>query len=586
MPPQQHTSKFKVEVDGTPLPDAVDPTLVSAFVDDNLHLPDMFELCFRDPARTALDQAGLKVGAKVEISVFSEASPGGDKLITGEVTALEAEFDPGGTMTVVRGLDHSHRLFRGRVTETYSDVTYSDVAKKVATRAGLQVGRIDPAPIVHKHVSQANVTDWQFLKGLGSEIGYQVGCLDGKFEFRAPTESAQGPSEGNLGSDEPLQLTLGANLLRFRATVTSAEQVKEVRVRGWDMRQKKELLATAAANTKSATLTVTPGELAEVFGGHAYIGVDRPYTTQAEVEAAAKALADQIAGAFAELEGVARGNAKLRAGKAVSLGLVNKPFDGQYTVTTTRHVYDPKDGYTVWFTVSGHQERSLLGLTSGTATSNGSGMAPPVYGVVSALVTDVNDPEELGRVRLRFPWLSDTYSSDWARLMQLGAGPQRGTVILPEVNDEVVVAFEQGDVRRPYVLGGLYNGMDRPELGDRLVDGSTGSVKRRGFISKKGHKLVFLDDDAQSGVMVATADDGLRIALKDTGTTIRVSSKGKVEIEAVSDVTIRSGANLTMEATGDVSVSAGGRMSLTASAGATLDGGATAAVKGGVVKLN
>lgn len=586
MPPQQHTSKFKVEIDGTALSEAIDPTLVSAFVDDNLNLPDMFELRFRDPARTTLDDAGLKVGATVRISVFSQASPGGDELISGEVTALEAEFDPGGTMTVVRGLDHSHRLFRGRVTETYSDVTYSDVARKVATRAGLQLGKIDSAPTVHKHISQANVTDWQFLKALGSEIGYQVGCLDGKFEFRAPTESAEGPSEGNLASDQPLQLTLGANLLRVRSTVTSAEQVKEVRVRGWDMRRKKELVATAPALTRSATLGVTPAELADTFGSHAYIGVDRPYTTQAEVEAAAKALADQIAGAFAELEGVARGNAHLRAGRAVSLGLVNKPFDGQYTLTTTRHVYDPRDGYTVWFTVSGRQERSLLGLTSGASASNGSGMAPPIYGVVSALVTDVNDPEELGRVRLRFPWLSDSYTSDWARLMQLGAGPQRGTVILPEVNDEVVVAFEQGDVRRPYVLGGLYNGVDRPNLGARLVDGSTGAVTRRGFVSKKGHKLVFLDDDSKSGVMLATADDGLRIALKDTGTTIRVNSKGEVEIEAEGDVMIKAGGGLSMEATGNVTISAGGRMSLAASGGATLDGGAMAEVKGGVVKLN
>ncbi len=66
-------------------------------------------------------------------------------------------------MTIVRGLDPSHRLFRGRVTETYANVTYSDVARKVAERAGLTVGRIDPSSTVHPHVSQANVNDWQFL---------------------------------------------------------------------------------------------------------------------------------------------------------------------------------------------------------------------------------------------------------------------------------------------------------------------------------------------------------------------------------------------------------------------------------------
>src|SRR2546421_4309848 len=231
MPAQQHTNKFRIEVDGAPLPAALDSTLVSAFVDDNLNLPDMFQLVFRDPGRNALEQGNLRIGSKVAISVVSGSAPGGEKLVTGEVTALEAEYDPGGTMTIVRGFDPSHRLFRGRMTETYTNVTYADVARKVAQRAGLEIGKVDAAPTVHPHVSQGNVNDWEFLKGLAGQIGYEVGCFDGKFEFRAPAESAAGPRSGTLGTDDPLQLTLGSTLLRFRSVVTSAEQVKEVRVR-------------------------------------------------------------------------------------------------------------------------------------------------------------------------------------------------------------------------------------------------------------------------------------------------------------------------------------------------------------------
>lgn len=570
MSAQQHTSKFRVEVDGRSLDDPLDSSLVEAFVDDSLHLPDMFQLTFRDPGRSVIEHGGLRIGAKVEVSVVSEAVPGGEKLVTGEVTSLEAEYDSDGTMTVVRGFDPSHRLLRGRVTETYQDVTYSDIATKVANRAGLDLGRIDAAPVVHPHVSQGNATDWQFLKRLASELGYEMGCFDGRFEFRAPTESASGPAEGTLSTDDPLQLTLGSNLARFRVVVTAAEQVSEVKVRGWDMREKQELVASAPAVTTSATIGLLPADLGGAFSSPDFAAVDTPYATQAEVDHAAKALADQIAGAFAELEGVARGNPKLRAGKVVSLGLVGSPFDGQYTLTTTRHVYDPKDGYTVWFTVSGRQDRSLLGLTRPGSAATSSPNGRPIPGVVTALVTDVQDPEDLGRVKVRFPWLSDTYTSDWCRTVQPGAGHQRGAVVLPEVNDEVLVAFEQGDLRRPYVVGGLYNGVDQPELGTGLVDGSTGAVRRRGFVSKLGHKLVFLDDDAQSGVMLATGDDGLRIALKDTGTTIRVSSSGKVEIEAASDVSIRARA----------------RMRLEAGAGIAIDGGPLVEIKGTQIRLN
>ena len=567
MPAQEHTHRFRIKVDGNPLADVVDQSLVAAFVDDSVHLPDLFQLRFRDPSRTVIEEGGFKIGSSVDISMSSESVPGGEKLVTGEVTALEAEIDSGGTMTVVRGLDHSHRLCRGRVTQTYTDVTYSDVATAVARRSGLEVGRVDPSSVVHAHVSQGNMTDWQFVKGLAAEIGYETGCIDGKFQFRAPAESSGGPSEGTLASDDPLQLTLGTTLLRLRATVSSAEQVKEVRVRGWDMRQKKELVGSAPARTRSATLDVEPAELAAEFGNPDYVGVDTPYATQAEVDAAARALAEKLAGAFAELEGVARGNPRLRAGKAVSLGLMNKPFDGRYTLTTTRHVYDPKDGYTVWFTVSGQQERSLLGLATGAV--EGSASRAAVQGVVPALVTDVNDPDDLARVKVKFPWLSDSYDSDWARTVQPGAGSRRGAVVLPEVNDEVLIAFEQGDIRRPYVLGGLHNGVDTPELGRDLVD-AAGGVRRRGFISKKGHKLVFLDDDPKSGVLLATADDGLRLALKDTGTTIRITSRGQVEIEGQTDVTVK----------------AQGRMRLEAGAGLTIDGGPMVEVKGSVIKLN
>jgi phage protein D len=569
MPIQQANNKFRIEVDDLPLAGTVDQTLVSCFVDDNLNLPDMFRLVFRDPGRTALEQGRFKMGSKVTISVVSDATPGGEKLVTGEVTALEAEFDPGGTMTIVRGFDPSHRLFRGRITETYTNVTYADVARTVAQRAGLTIGKIDPASTVHPHVSQGNVNDWEFLKALAGQIGYEVGCFEGKFEFRAPARSSQGPEPGTLTTDDPLQLTLGSTLLRFHSVVTSAEQVKEVRVRGWDMHQKKELIGTAPAETRHATIGIGPTDLAKEFNSPDYVGVGTPHATQAEVDAAARSIAEQIASAFAELEGVARGNPKLRAGTAVSLGLVKTPFDGKYVLTTTRHVYDPKDGYTVRFTVSGRQERSLYGLAAGGTNGNSTAAGPPVYGVVSALVTDVNDPGSLGRVKLKFPWLSDDYTSDWARTVQAGAGKDRGAVLLPEVNDEVLVAFEQGDIRRPFILGGLYNGVDKPKLGEGLVD-STGAIKRRGFISKKGHKVVFLDDEAKSGVMLATADNGLRIALKDTGTTIRINSKGKVEIEAQNDVTIK----------------AQGRMELSAQGGLKIDGGPQVEIKGGVVKLN
>ena len=568
MPAQQHTAKLKVEIDGRPFPDPVDSAVVSAFVDNCSSVPDMFQISIRDPHRTVLADTGAKVGSKAKIKVFSEAEPGGELLVSGEVTALEAEFDPDGTMTVIRGFDPSHRLFRGRVTESYTNVTYSDVAGKVAQRAGLDVGTIDPAPTVHQHVSQSNVNDWQFLRGLADEIGFETGCVDGKFEFRRPVRAADAPGTGSLTADGPLQLTLGTTLLRFRSIVTAAEQVKQVKVRGWDVAQKQSVVGVAPAETMGAAIGVRPDTLASVFNSPDYVSVSTPFGSQAEVDAAARALAEQIAGAFAEFEGLARGNPKLRAGRAISLGLVKDPFDGKYTVTSTRHCYDARDGYTVRFTASGRQERSLFGLTSGSGSGSGTTMGPPIYGVVPALITDVNDPENLGRVKLKFPWLSDSFTTDWARTVQLAAGSKRGGVFVSEVNDEVLVAFEQGDVRRPYVMGGLYNGVDKPDLGDGLVDGS-GAVVQRSFVSKKGHRLVFNDDSSKSGVTIRTGDGNVEVTLDASATKVIIKSTGDVEV---------TGVNIKVEASSSLELKGG--------SGVTIDGGPSVKVTGGVIQLN
>lgn len=561
-----HTAKFVIKVDGGELPPGVASSLESAFVDDSLHLPDLFQLTFRDQARSIIEEGRFRIGSVVAISVFSGKDKSGERLVEGEVTALEAEFDSSGTTTIVRGYDKSHRLFRGRMTETYANVTYSDVASKVARRAGLDIGTVDSSSTVHDLVSQANATDWQFLSGLAGEIGYEVGCLDGKFQFCKPPQSSQGPPKGTLtAASDPLQLVLGANLISVRATVSSTDQVKQIQVRGWDPIQKQELVATAQAATVSTTLDMKPADTTTSFGDAEYVAVSTPFATQSEVEAAAKALAEQIAGAYAELEGVAFGNAKLRAGAVVSMGRLKKPFDGKYTLTTTRHAYDTRSGYTVRFTAGGHQDRSLLAL----ASVNGSGAASPFGAVVTALVTDVNDPDDMGRVKVKFPWLSGSYNSDWARTVQVGAGAKRGAVMLPEVDDEVLVAFDRGDADHPVVLGGLYNGVDLPELGDGLIDGATGAVKRRGFVSKDGHKLVFLDDASKSGILLATAENALRISLNDTKSSIKITSKGKVEVEA-----------------NEVTVTAKGKLTLKASTGITIDGGPSVEVKGSIIKLN
>src|SRR5215471_6223823 len=401
--------KPKIEIEGQPLASEVETLLEQVVVDDHLHLPDMFLLSFRDSGLQVVKQTKLTIGAKVRISV------GSDLLIQGEVTGLEAEYDSVGSRAIVRGYDGSHRLHRGRVTQTYQNVKDSDIARTVAQRAGIQPGTIDDSSTTHEHVSQVNISDWDFLKARAAEIGFEVAVSEAKLHFRKPKPSQDAPSQGDFRTSDPLQLVFGKDLLEFRPRVSSAEQVKDIKVRGWDPKAKQAVIGSAPAGTTSVQLPATPGALAQKFGGPTFTSVDHPLSTQREVDATAKALAEQIGSAVAEAEGVARGNPKLRAGTAISVSVVADDFVGRYTLTHTRHIFDAQ-GYRTLFEVSGRQERSLLGImslggTNGAASAGG----PPIFGVVIGLVTNVKDDKKLGRVKLKFPWLSDDYESDWAR---------------------------------------------------------------------------------------------------------------------------------------------------------------------------
>ncbi len=103
------------------------------------------------------------------------------------------------------------------------------------------------------------------------------------------------------------------------------------------------------------------------------------------------------------------------------------------------------------------------------------GQSDRFYGVVVGIVTNNQDPDKLGRVKVKFPWLSDGEESYWARVAVPMAGAARGTYVLPDVEDEVLVAFDRGDMAVPYIIGGLWNGKDKPPMDNG--DGKT--IERR-----------------------------------------------------------------------------------------------------------
>ncbi len=524
-------------------------------VDEDLHRPGMFAITMVDPRHDMVERSGMKAGSEVEISISGQGAEDDTPLLIGDVVAIECEYDRLGARVVVRGYAKSHRLHRGRHTRVFSDVTDSDIVKQVAQEARLDLGEVEATSEVHPHVSQANVTDWEFLTDRARASGLDLTIVDGALRFGKRTASAEAPSE--FGSD-PRHLLFGFNLDAFHGRVSAADQAPDVEVRGWDEDTKQPVAATASGGTEAAAVNGTnPTELAGYFRASTFVEVTTPVRSEREAEGAAKALAERIGSAFAEAEGTARGSTALRAGAAVRVSGVSDHFNGTYVLTRVRHVINAR-GYRTHFTVSGRHDRSLLGLVSGTANGNGNGNGDGLTGgrapgLVRGLVSDNQDPDKLGRVKVRFPWLDEAYSSSWAPVMQLGAGPESGTFFLPAVDDEVLVGFEHGRIDRPVVVGGIFNKTDMPPTYGQFLD--NGAVTGRGIWSRKGHRITLHDADDSAGIVIRAADDAggsvVSIGLNATDRKLVIQSEGAVEVEAIGDITLK-GANVTVQADGQL----------------------------------
>jgi uncharacterized protein involved in type VI secretion and phage assembly len=570
---QTYGARAIISIDGTPLSPEIERLVRRVVVETDAQAPDGCRIVFEDPQRDVLQRAGVAFHATLKVQAGRTGEDAGHDLFEGKVYSLGVDYDESGAVATVGAFDASYALFNGLHTATYRDVTDSDLAQQLAQEAGIGDVVAESTPVVHEHVSQVNETHWDFLRRRAAEIDYEVRVLGSRLLFQPSTQASEGPEPGGYQSTGRLQLTPGGNLEQLTVRVTAAQQVTEVEVRGWDPQNKRELVATAAARTRSAELPDSPDQLAGGDGDPRYVTTTLPLTTQAEVEAAVAGEAERIASTSAHAEGVARGDPRILPGEAVSIGAVGDRFVGKYTVTTARHVFGGS-GYQTQFTVSGRHDRSVLGLV------NGNGVRPPrrEHGVVLGIVTNISDPENLGRVKVSLPWLADDYESHWARIAGPMAGPDRGLLLPPEVNDEAVIAFEHGDVRRPYIVGFLWNGQDKPPF-EGGVDSGPGTVKLRGLRTRKGHEITVSDEDGKEQIELKTSGDKVRLVM--------THDDGGLTIETRGDVVVKSEGKTTVESKGDLSLTSDGQGTISARQGLKLESGmGNVTIKGTMVELN
>lgn len=574
-------SSIVIVVNGSPLQANVMEMLEYVEVDQHSHLPGMFTIRLFDPSLELLDGGPFDLTKEVEIKAKHPESNTMYSWIKGEITSLEPEFSEGMIAhLVVRGYDKSHRLFRETRSQSYLNVKDSDLASQFAGSAGLSA-QVEATTTVYDHIYQDNQSDLAFLMQRAWRIGYECFVSEGKLYFRKPLNSGSGST-----------LRWGETLVSFLPRMTLAEQVDEVTVKGWDVERQQAIVGQASRGNlyPQNGEAKNGGSWAGTFGTGKMVLVNHPVVSQAEANLLAQARLDELSGAFIEAEGEAYRSPDIQAGKLVKLEKLGSRFSGSYLVTQARHRFD-KNGYWTTFTVRG----SRTGMVQEQLNSQDSVQRWP--GVVTAVVTNTDDPNDWGRVKVKFPWMTDDAETFWARVASPGAGPEAGLFMVPEVGDEVLVAFEHGDFNRPFVLGGLWNGQNAiPPEGKGASSGEKPLV--RSWHSRTGHYMAMYDntdnkveiitvsghtilmDDANKKVEILTSG-GHKVTMDDQGKKLELASSGGHKVTMDDN-----GRKLTVSSTGDMEVKAGMNLKLQSSMNLDVQAGGILTLKGSLVKIN
>lgn len=568
-----------VSVNGTPLAVPAMAMLVELRTDRAVRSVGRCTLRFADPSYELAESGRLAIGASVDVRAQRDTRGATTtQVFCGEVTGLALVTSPGSRPELVVTVEElAHRLGRDSHVTTYAKSSYLDILRKLPAAAGLTASVSGASGAPHEYVLQTD-TDLALINDLTARTGLDWIVTDKTF-------TTWDPATGHPQAGRAVPLTLGEDIDDFAVQVTSAAPTT-VEVRGFDVRTFREVVGTQKSRSAPSGAPALARSSRSMTSSVLDISGYPSSSTEASELAAARLNSQGNTTARGRLQI----HPDITPGGRITLSDAG-PASGEYYVREVSHTYSARGFYTEL--VAGDSPRATLRSVLGSA--GGPSTASFIrQGTVVGVVTNITDPEKLGRVKVKFPVLGDAIESDWARVTSVGGGPARGLVATPEVNDEVLVTFENGDMRRPLVIGGLHNGKNTPS--SRSVVSSDGKVGTRSLSSRLGHVVELSDgagDDKQYVLLalaghqhklhvgkdradlVVPADVPLTISAGTS--TISFDGSGRITLKGT-EIIIDADTRISLKAP-TIDVAASNKVAVTAAAQAELSG-AKVAVKG------
>ncbi len=572
-----------LQMNGAMASDLVLQQLDGLRISRSLGLPGRAVLKFSDIGYTVSAGQVFSIGTEIGIS-----SSAGTSMFLGEVTGVEMLLDRGQPELTVIADDLAYKLTLGTKVRTFTKVSYSDVISQIAREYGLQSDVTAPTE-QQEYLMQAD-SDFGFVTEIADRTGSDWWVDEKTLRFRPSTPTGTA-----------VRLTVGEELDSFSVRA-SALHPGTPTICGWWPTTKQSVTADGVRTTTASTAALVGPYLAanDLKLTSKTISTADMAGDQKEAETLADRLVDRWTAGAVTAKGSCPADPRIAPGGSVEITDAG-PASGTYHVTEIEHSYSAR-GFETRFTAGDRRPSSLVDVLS---TERPSSFRRD--GLVVGIVTMVgNSAGSAGDVKVKYVSIGNQVESNWARIVTLGAGSQRGMTFLPEINDEVIVGFEGGDARRPVILGGLFNGKDVPvEFG---VQNNT--VSQRRITSRLGHFVEFGDGTTTASqhidlnlaggkhqvrlgkdMLTASVPAGIPVTITAGSSKMEIGQDGsitlaakKITLKSETDVEI-SGVNITAKASVKAAIS-GTMTEVKASATGEVSAGGAMTIKGAMVAVN
>ncbi len=493
-----------IEADGTALAAEGLQALSELRVQQRLSLPTLCELVFIETTGSFASVAHLTRGTALRVLVAGKPEP----LFVGQITALEYCYTPDhGHELRVRGYDLLHQLRKRQSVRAHVQVTTQDLARELVADLGLTVQAAEPGPLWPQLI-QHRQSDFELLQESAEKCGLYLAVRENILHLLTLQ-----------GSGASVPLLLGETLLEARIEINAETLYRSVAVAGWDSSRMLTHKGQASQPRVGRTVTdeITP---AHVGGNGKRELVDEGTLSDDHALGIAQAELDARAAREITLWGVTEGDPRLHPGTPVDVSGVAEAVTGRYVLSAVTHSIDAQRGFITEISSEPPPPRARVHSSVG---------APGV-------ITQIDDPEKLGRVRASLPTYGDV-ETDWIPVLSAGAGVKKGLMVFPDIGDHVLILLAHEDPGQGVVLGNLYATEKPPDVG--LAGGSV----RRYTLQTPGGQRILLDDEHKT--LRLENSDGSYYELGEH--KVRLHSTVDLEIEAPGQKVVIRGKHIDFE---------------------------------------